>query len=905
MPFDLKKIREENPGVYGSKSLREIANSLYINNPIARSMYGSVDEWQDREGLRAEWEADDASISRAKMIAEQNREIENRGFFGSAASSVTRGIVGGAEMALRGARGIKRLASDDPIEKGIFTQGLEAIDEYKEITPFLRAKQSKGVVGRSLREGVESATTSLTTAMAGAALGSAIAPGPGTIVGGVIGWIAGAPLFGLAEYDSVIEEGMNSEGFKDGKFTREELESAAIKSGVAEAGFEFASNLLDILFLKGGGRFLTAGARKAAKESWKQLITGGIKGTSKRIGMVMAAEVPSELATAAVQTDPHNLITGEEKHFFESMKEALGPTLVASTIFGALGDAGFRSNISMHKKILENVKVDEETRLKSVEAVGRELDRVAPQYSKAWRDNATETVKKNLPVSEKLVDDDSLGESKDDLEVALDKNPMNPDLMEDFLQKEIEEVDQLPVSGEAQPVTKPPKPPKEQIVPVELEKDPSKLKPEDLKSEIDRMDKERKFYASALTEKTGREIEKYAETEGMSVDDARGKMAIDFAQTQLRHEEFKRFAEKQRLTEEITKSEAAKKLKEGGQEVAVDEPKTTATEPGEQKTNEIDALEGKYVDYQGIEGFLRKDKDGYHVVAPDQDVLVEGGEAGRPIGEIGLTRMKRPTIKYDEKTKAPQKSSITDKVGAYDPQTKTLTRPDGESWLLTDFNRNDKGKLVSAIFTDQNGKEKTIRSASIIRSFAETQSIYNEATREKAPMKGTKSALEGLRDETKLPEVTTEGRGRAKEDRELDKEIQRKYQKATPEDITFDLFAAVASDKWVNEATPREIAELNDIVGLEPGTDVKELKRFATRWLETYIPIMAGETAVQKREPVTLDEKLPPSVDIVVSERFADREGTYTRTVKADVAAKDTNDRIRSYEKIMSCLRIY
>lgn len=893
MLFDLEKIRSEKPEIYGSKSLRQIANTLFTHNEHARSRYSSVDDWAEREGLREAWDRDDAAISKASLLAEENTKIQQRGVIASTASTVTRGLYGAGEMALRAARAIP--GGSEFGDDGILSKAITGMEEFKEETPFLRAKQSSGL-GRWLREGGESATTSLSTAATGAIAGGLIGGPAGAIAGGVIGWIAGAPLFGLAEYDSVIEEGMNSSRFKNGEFTREELESAAIKSGVAEAGFEFASNLLDIVFLKGGGKFLTAGARAAAKESYRALITGGIKGTAKRAGLVMAAEVPSELATAAVQTDPHNLITGEEKRWFESASEALGPTIVASLIFGAIGDAGFRSNIKRHETILSHPlsgAVNREARMKSVEAVGKELDRVAPQYSKPWRDNATQAVEKGLPISREVAESDDVAPTKEDLQTAYDNsNGMDPEINEALLLAEIDSQDKAdsPPGEEItppKPEKKPPKAPEGEELPTSQQLDPSKLKPEEVESEIDRMVKENAANEKILTDEK-------------STADERAAAGVAFASGVARLGRFKEYVK--------TEPEEAKPAEEPGKEPAkraIKGPKGQKPVRPEDKA-QIDTLEGKYVNYQGVDGYLKKKKDGYHVITPYKDVLVEGGESGRPVDELGLTRMKRPTIKYDEATQAPQKSIITDKIGAYDPQGKTLTRPDGEKWTLTDFNRNDKGDLVSATFVDGDGKEKTIRSAAAVKSFAQTQSIYNEASKEKAPMRERPSALGDFwrKDEAKLPKAATEGRRGAKEDRRIDKEVEEKYRQAGEEDITFDIFTEVAEGNWVDQASKEEISELNNLVGLPEGTDTRELRRFATRWLETYVPIMTGEE-VSKREPVSLREDVPPSVDIIVQERFADREGTYTRHVKADVAAKEVNSRIRSYEKIMTCLGIY
>jgi len=270
MPIDLNKIREENSDIWGESSLREVANDLYTFNPDFQRAYASVDEWADREGLREEWDADDARIAKVKERSLQQAQIQDRGLLGQAASTVARGIYGGAELGLRAAR---RTLGQDPErdQDTLLSRGIQGMEEYREETPFLQARQTETGLGRSVQQGAESAVQSLTPALAGAAAGAAIGSafgGIGALPGAAIGFVAGAPLFGLGTWDDALQRGFESERYKSGQISREDVEEAAFKIGLAEGGIEFVSNMLEVA-TAGGAKLLTTPAKSALKASIK------------------------------------------------------------------------------------------------------------------------------------------------------------------------------------------------------------------------------------------------------------------------------------------------------------------------------------------------------------------------------------------------------------------------------------------------------------------------------------------------------------------------------------------------------------------------------------------------------------------------------------------------------------
>lgn len=432
MPYDLEKFREENPA-FQSSSLREIATSLYDRNKADFEAHGirSVDDWADQYGLKDTWKKDDKRLGKKSSPTQDAGE---RGTLASVASSVTRGVYGAGEMGLRFMRSLP--GGPKVGDQSTLSKMIAGMQEYKEESPFLQPSQEEGW-GGDWRQGVESAVTSLSTAAPGAVIGGVLGSslGPlgtagGAWVGGQISRILGAPMFGVAEYDSYVEEGLKSDKFKRGEITREEIESAGMRSGFYETAFEFGSNVLEaIIATPGIGKLMGAPAKQAYKQSIKQLVSGGIKGTRNRIIKTLGAEVPSELVTAALQAGEYNLLTDDEQSWFDAAKEALGPAMVASLIFGGMADIGFRSGVKGHVDVLSNADAEIKDRLKSVDAIGKELDVVAPQYAQEWRLNATSAVQNGQSIGEDLVNNEELSAPGEGLDVmAPDIVPVESDM---------------------------------------------------------------------------------------------------------------------------------------------------------------------------------------------------------------------------------------------------------------------------------------------------------------------------------------------------------------------------------------------------------------------------------------------------------------------------------------------
>lgn len=154
-------------------------------------------------------------------------------------------------------------------------------------------------------------------AVAGFAIGSLFGPAsPITApMGALIGFaLSGGVTFGLAEYESVIQMA-DEQGI-----SREESEPAAIISGLAEGGFEFASNLITGGILKVATP-LTIPAREGLKTGIRQIFKMGLKETLIRGGAVLASETSMEMLTAGVQVEQYKKLVLEIQPFGKAQKK--------------------------------------------------------------------------------------------------------------------------------------------------------------------------------------------------------------------------------------------------------------------------------------------------------------------------------------------------------------------------------------------------------------------------------------------------------------------------------------------------------------------------------------------------------------------------------------------------------
>lgn len=271
----------------------------------------------------------------------------------------------------------------------------EVADDAEDKLPFSQESRQGGVRG-AVTQGVESALVSLgsklPTTVAGLAAG-----GP---LGAAAGYLLGVPLFGASQYNEAEQR------YLDAGYAPEEAGEAARKEAYSEMGFEFGSDLLELLTL-GSGRVLTAAGKPILKESLESILSGSWRQAAKKGAAVTFAEATGELANVGTQAEIQRHYEVGNQEFWTAIGDQLGPVGVASVIFGALGGGLHMANIRQTRKALEDPVPDG---LDEKEARWRKLQRVAavqevekaiakhsPALARTWRASADQVVAANTP----------------------------------------------------------------------------------------------------------------------------------------------------------------------------------------------------------------------------------------------------------------------------------------------------------------------------------------------------------------------------------------------------------------------------------------------------------------------------------------------------------------------------
>lgn len=347
-----------------------------------------------------------------RMIAEREvaAPIEKPGFFRKGVSAIGGGILGAGEMYGRAIRGLPGGEEAGIGEEGVSGAILGITRGIKKRLPILKEIEDAGAIYQGIRSAVTSLTARAPYMAAGAAVGTAFSP-IGTFIGALGGYVfGGATLFGLAEYDSFIENAVQSKRYKQGKITKDQIESGAIKSGLHEAGWEFASDIVTATttIAMGGMGAPVGKAGMTALKGWaKTLFKTSGKEMAKRATAIVAGEVSTEMATAGFQTEEMYKLGLTDARFMDGMKQAFGPAFVASLIFAGFFEGGVRLNRRKVKNALENTDVSPEARIEVVNYVQGEMAKISPELADTWGNLAAQSIenKESISMDEKMIDE--------------------------------------------------------------------------------------------------------------------------------------------------------------------------------------------------------------------------------------------------------------------------------------------------------------------------------------------------------------------------------------------------------------------------------------------------------------------------------------------------------------------
>lgn len=325
---------EETPQAFRGTALLDLPsmNEFVDPNKMGRSFaYTTILGMSTQEAFERDEEITEQIEARKKFHGTGGtwEEEEPRNPIAEIAASIERGGYGTVENYLRAGRVL-----------GLDTT--ERLHVIKKMSTGLEPSR-KGVFWDSVNGGFQSTVESVLAGVPGAGAGfiaGTTVPLIGNAAGAVVGFAAGAGgLFTLAEYDRFLEEAEEL-GLK-----REDLTDEALLSAVAEGGIEA---ITDFVALK---TFGLIGKNPAVKTTLTQAL-GRFLG---RIGKVGSVEIPGEMATSAIQTK-QRIDAGiikvpegktEEEVIWESMKQAIGPSVVQTILMGGLGQvsATVRDNI--------------------------------------------------------------------------------------------------------------------------------------------------------------------------------------------------------------------------------------------------------------------------------------------------------------------------------------------------------------------------------------------------------------------------------------------------------------------------------------------------------------------------------------------------------------------------------
>lgn len=348
------------------------------------------------------------------------------------ARGLMRDIGGGlADLGEMYGRGIRALpgGAEAGVGEGVggaIIGGAQKIKERHDLEPKERTGLSRWIHG-----GIRAATTSLAAGAPGVLAGIAATswiPIPGArVLGAIAGYaLGGATLFGVAEYDSTLEEALKA------GVDPEKAEPAAIRNGLYEGGFEFAANILEGVTM-GAGRIITRPAKEALKEGVKSLFKIGAKQAIKRGAGVAAIETGSEMLTAGLQTEEYRKLGLTKQRFYDAAKEAFGPAFVASLIFGGVAEGGLQLNRKRLEKVLKDPNSKPEERLAVAKEVYSKISEVDQELAEQWKESALDAI----ATGETILTDEALG-SDTELETEIESREKEAEKLYDQEQQAAE-----------------------------------------------------------------------------------------------------------------------------------------------------------------------------------------------------------------------------------------------------------------------------------------------------------------------------------------------------------------------------------------------------------------------------------------------------------------------------------
>ena len=309
-------------------------------------------------------------------------------------------------------------------------------------------------------------------------------------------------------------------------------------------------------------------------------------------------------------------------------------------------------------------------------------------------------------------------------------------------------------------------------------------------------------------------------------------------------------------------------------------------------SNTRDSDIGRTVTYQGVEGVLAKNDDGYFVVTPEEDIIIEGGLSDATNEELGLTaRMTQPEVELD------LTEVEVDDVGV-DPNA--VLTDFGDGWIVyrgseysfVRTNLDNKGNEVSVTVLDANGNEKTIRNKQAVEEIVLQKLLYEDwINNQPKPDEIAKAATElGIEERAPVPVKADKGR-------------PRKVQPARP-DKAPKASAPQVAPKAAQEAPTTMEAEVAGGTASEKTADIPDTVRGRKQVRKGFADLRESRGRQKELEkegkPVDSEKFLFERIDIAtrILETVSRSEGAITPDEQAEVDAVMQEAKDAGYEVI-------
>jgi len=343
------------------------------------------------------------------LAREENRPVGSPGFVGGAVD-LARGVGRGVVSTLPQMTGQTLQFFDQPGGSDTardFGKKLETFShDVLEKLPWLKASARELVEAETNPLGVRGAAgmggemlaPSMGPALTGAAIGTAIMPGPGTAVGGAVGFLASLPLFFGAEaeetYRAGLEKGINPEV----------AYNAALTNGSVEAGGELLADLVTWRLF----RFMP----KPVRDNLIQSMMKGLRPAGEMVkdfGIITAAQVGTELGQGYIQQKVRaDVGIDEEQPDWDSVKPIIMPTIILSVLTFGTGETVGGFNRRILAKTLADPETSPESRANAVETVYNEAAKVDPELAQQWLLYTEPLLRANQPIVADTIEDKDL-----------------------------------------------------------------------------------------------------------------------------------------------------------------------------------------------------------------------------------------------------------------------------------------------------------------------------------------------------------------------------------------------------------------------------------------------------------------------------------------------------------------